>query len=782
MSVAAGGASSNAERASERGDPQTADERLREEWDERRKKFHHDRTPPPEVFKDKLFAIIIGTEHCVAVAHEIAYVLEACCGYHHSRVIRLIGDSCTRNNILARLEWCIQSVPTDAKLLIYFGTRLVTPGGVHKREIAAGTTIRTVDNTKTESSDPLASLRSPTSKPTVPFGQLLGEENVEAANARLGRHTEETDTGLEVRGEQYLYCHNNESDGMLSRSALTAALKKVPTREGLLILDGFGAPNDAHSQTSINAFCEHVMNHTYFSVMAPFFRLRNAEDTSMHDEDPRLETAKFRAKRDQVEQRQVDRQNFLIAALSRALVHIAAEPVNSVEGLIEFFQQDVSAVDGECQFSILPSSLTLFPVNVQHMHAVIVSPGLDMVERTESIRTVLMANGGYNREFTHVLSGSEATTPNVSKVLRVIQSTRPEFAAGTAKLLLILLAEVHLQPRSFANGLAASHTDAAGPISVEAIRERVFFVTANHEEHGMLSVREVTSICSVLSKHEAEVTVLVGARYRRRSQVKGFRTLLQTLYDDGECYAAAGFAVAEYTHREYLRRLPKLQPKEFCPPALLHRFQSHAAAVEKHTAVLKLQRLFRQWFLRKRPHLHGSFATHERIRRKQAWVYPTHPSRVFSRFLVEGLGGKARSSLLRDFITINSLFKYVSSSSNSYYKYITPKLWVEHRVPFVFAVTLYRDPLIEQVINDYGGTLQNAGCTLSFGGKRLGPSITHAIEEVLPQAQKIRELILYDNNIGDAGTKVIARALRTNSTIDALNLVRVVILRHVFFV
>ena len=194
MSVAAGGASSNAERASERGDPQTADERLREEWDERRKKFHHDRTPPPEVFKDKLFAIIIGTEHCVAVAHEIAYVLEACCGYHHSRVIRLIGDSCTfvfkrschvstpsecaaacltpnagmllsiskrRNNILARLEWCIQSVPTDAKLLIYFGTRLVTPGGVHKREIAAGTTIRTVDNTKTESSDPLASLRSP---------------------------------------------------------------------------------------------------------------------------------------------------------------------------------------------------------------------------------------------------------------------------------------------------------------------------------------------------------------------------------------------------------------------------------------------------------------------------------------------------------------------------------------------------------------------------------------------------------------------------------------------
>ncbi len=29
------------------------------------------------------------------------------------------------------------------------------------------------------------------------------------------------------------------------------------------------------------------------------------------------------------------------------------------------------------------------------------------------------------------------------------------------------------------------------------------------------------------------------------------------------------------------------------------------------------------------------------------------------RYLVEGLGGKARSNLLRDFITIHSLFKYV---------------------------------------------------------------------------------------------------------------------------
>lgn len=45
----------------------------------------------------------------------------------------------------------------------------------------------------------------------------------------------------------------------------------------------------------------------------------------------------------------------------------------------------------------------------------------------------------------------------------------------------------------------------------------------------------------------------------RVAQVKGFHTLLQTLYDDGECYAATGFAVAEYTHREYLRRLPKLE-------------------------------------------------------------------------------------------------------------------------------------------------------------------------------------------------------------------------------
>lgn len=57
--------------------------------------------------------------------------------------------------------------------------------------------------------------------------------------------------------------------------------------------------------------------------------------------------------------------------------------------------------------------------------------------------------------------------------------------------------------------------------------------------------------------------------------------------------------------------------------------------MEKDAAVLKVQRLFRRWFLRKRPHLCGAFATYERVRRQQAWVYPTHPSRVFSRFLVE---------------------------------------------------------------------------------------------------------------------------------------------------
>lgn len=95
MSETVGEPASDAEQPIGSTNAQTADERLREEWDERRKKFHRDRTPPPEVFKDKLFAIVMGTEHCVAVAHEVAYVLEACCGYHHSRVTRLIGDCCT---------------------------------------------------------------------------------------------------------------------------------------------------------------------------------------------------------------------------------------------------------------------------------------------------------------------------------------------------------------------------------------------------------------------------------------------------------------------------------------------------------------------------------------------------------------------------------------------------------------------------------------------------------------------------------------------------------------
>ena len=39
------------------------------------------------------------------------------------------------------------------------------------------------------------------------------------------------------------------------------------------------------------------------------------------------------------------------------------------------------------------------------------------------------------------------------------------------------------------------------------------------------------------------------------------------------------------------------------------------------------------------------------------------------------------------------------------------------------------------------------------------------------QATDIRELVLYDNVMGDEGAKVISRALRTNTTIKALNLV-----------
>ena len=33
-------------------------------------------------------------------------------------------------------------------------------------------------------------------------------------------------------------------------------------------------------------------------------------------------------------------------------------------------------------------------------------------------------------------------------------------------------------------------------------------------------------------------------------------------------------------------------------------------------------------------------------------------------------------------------------------------------------------------------------------------------------------MVLYDNNIGNAGTMVVARALRTNTTIKSVNLVR----------
>ena len=84
--------------ASQKSDVETARskaETLKVEWEERRKKIYHDKTPSPDVFKDKLYAIVIGLEHCTSVAHEVAYVLETCCGYHHSHVFRLIGDACT---------------------------------------------------------------------------------------------------------------------------------------------------------------------------------------------------------------------------------------------------------------------------------------------------------------------------------------------------------------------------------------------------------------------------------------------------------------------------------------------------------------------------------------------------------------------------------------------------------------------------------------------------------------------------------------------------------------
>jgi hypothetical protein len=113
--------------------PNATAEELKADWNERRKKFHHDRTPPPDEFKDKLFAIVAGAEHCVPVAHEVAYVLETCCGYHHSRVFRLIGPDFTRGNLISRLQWCATALPADAKLLVYIGTRLVNPGGMQMR-------------------------------------------------------------------------------------------------------------------------------------------------------------------------------------------------------------------------------------------------------------------------------------------------------------------------------------------------------------------------------------------------------------------------------------------------------------------------------------------------------------------------------------------------------------------------------------------------------------------------------------------------------------------------
>jgi hypothetical protein len=122
--------------------PNATAEEMKAEWNERRKQFHHDRSPPPDEFKDKLFAIVAGAEHCIPVAHEVAYVLETCCGYHHSRVFRLIGPDFTRGNLMARIAWCATALPGDAKLLVYIGTRLVNPGGIHRRTSPAGVTLR----------------------------------------------------------------------------------------------------------------------------------------------------------------------------------------------------------------------------------------------------------------------------------------------------------------------------------------------------------------------------------------------------------------------------------------------------------------------------------------------------------------------------------------------------------------------------------------------------------------------------------------------------------------
>ena len=216
-----------------------------------------------------------------------------------------------------------------------------------------------------------------------------------------------------------MYCVDNERGGMVPVGELVEALAHVPTREGLLVLDGFGAPNDVHSQTEVEALCtlmrvwlaelctlsqhhahnalcvgDRIMDNTAFSIMAPFFRLKSPEDTSLYDEDPRLDVAAFRRKRAAADQRQSDRQNFIIGALAAAVQHTAREPINSLEELSNCLRQRVATVDRECLFAHLPSSLTLFPVNVKNLHAVIVSPGLDTVERTEELRGSLMGHAG----------------------------------------------------------------------------------------------------------------------------------------------------------------------------------------------------------------------------------------------------------------------------------------------------------------------------------------------------------------------------------------------------
>lgn len=70
-------------------------EQARSEWESRRKSLYHDNTPPPDEFKTKLYGISAGAEHCAHIAHEVSYVLQTCCGYHHSHVTKVIGDSFT---------------------------------------------------------------------------------------------------------------------------------------------------------------------------------------------------------------------------------------------------------------------------------------------------------------------------------------------------------------------------------------------------------------------------------------------------------------------------------------------------------------------------------------------------------------------------------------------------------------------------------------------------------------------------------------------------------------